>query len=257
MIDVAGADHGQAVAIISEWSTLEEYRRRHQETGDAYPWWSLQPGYPDELRYFDGPHCQQGGYANGGLMPWVGGELCRGAFEHGLESYGLELYQQYIGHLARSGDRVHVWYWPDGQAGFRTTNEVPYTGWGMAQWLHALIAGLAGLTDQSGQMQQMQVSPRWAVTEERDIRAIVRYAANDAYFAYRLRLDRERKAIHLQYTGSGREAQFHILLPHGWRPQAVSVNGQAASFRESRIEQSEYVDFASAVGGLGNVWIQC
>jgi hypothetical protein len=27
-------------------SILGEYRRRQADTGDAYPWWSLQPGYP-------------------------------------------------------------------------------------------------------------------------------------------------------------------------------------------------------------------
>ena len=97
------ANHDQAVAII------KEYGKRREETGDAFPWWSLQPGYPDELGYYEGPYCQQGGYANGGLMPWVGGELCLAAFEHGMESYGVELYHQYVEHLQRTGNRVHVW----------------------------------------------------------------------------------------------------------------------------------------------------
>jgi len=56
-------------------SIIDEYHLRHKETGDAYPWWSLQPGYPDHLGYFSRAYCKQGGYANGGLMPWVGGEL--------------------------------------------------------------------------------------------------------------------------------------------------------------------------------------
>jgi len=34
------ADHTQAVSI------LREYRKRWKRTGDAWPWWSLQPGYP-------------------------------------------------------------------------------------------------------------------------------------------------------------------------------------------------------------------
>jgi len=245
------ADHAQAVAII------KEYQRRHMQTGDAYPWWSLQPGYPDELGYFSGPYCQQGGYANGGLMPWVGGELCRGAFVHGLEQYGLELYHQYIAHLERTGDRVHVWYWPDGQAGFRTTNEVPYTGWGMAQWLQALIEGLAGLRDESGQMQKTVVAPRWAVTSENEIRAAVRYAASDAYLAYRLRFDRAGKTVQLQYAGSGQAAQFHILLPEGWHPESVSANGEPVGFQCATIEDSEYVDFIRPIGRLGYLMIAC
>lgn len=153
------ADHEQAVSV------LDEYRRRHAATGDAYPWWSLQPGYPDSLGYYEGAYCKQGGYANGGLMPWVGGELCRACFDHGREDYGLELYRQYVDHLRRTGNSVHVWYWPDGRPGFRTTNEVPHTGWGMAEWLRALLEGIGGVRDKGALMRDMVVSPRWAAVE--------------------------------------------------------------------------------------------
>ncbi len=245
------SDHEQAVAII------QEYRRRHEETGDAFPWWSLQPGYPDELGYYDEPYCQQGGYANGGLMPWVGGELCRACFEHGLEEYGVELYQSYVEHLRRTGNRLHVWYWPDGQPGFRTTNEVPHTGWGMAEWLHALIGGLAGLKDVGGRMQEMEVAPRWAATSEREIRAAVRYAANNAYFAYRMCLAAAEKMVRIEYAGSGQTVRFRVLLPVGWHPGSVSLDGETLEFDTEEIEQSLYVKFLCPIEGFGEVEIEC
>jgi len=245
------ASHAQAVSIINE------YRRRHQQTGDAFPWWSLQPGYPDELGYYDGPYCRQGGYANGGLMPWVGGELCRACFEHGMEQYGLELYRQYIKHLRRTGNRVHVWYWPDGQPGFRTTNEVPYTGWGMAQWLEALIEGIAGLKDISGQMKKMEVAPRWAATLEKEVLATVRYAVNNCYFSYRMKVDAATKTLRLQYTGSGQTVLFRILLPEGWSPQSIRVKGEPSEFRQLKIEESLYVEFPCSIEKLGEVEIAC
>ena len=74
------ANHEQAVSIINE------YMRRLKETGDRFPWWSLQPGYPDELGYFknaDPGRRAQGNYANGGLFPWVGGEILPGSFFYG------------------------------------------------------------------------------------------------------------------------------------------------------------------------------
>jgi hypothetical protein len=245
------ADHPQAVSIINE------YRRRHQQTGDAFPWWSLQPGYPDELDYYDGPYCRQGGYANGGLMPWVGGELCRACFEHGMEEYGLELYRQYIEHLRRTGNQVHVWYWPDGEPGFRTTNEVPHTGWGMAQWLEVLIEGLAGLKDISGQMKRMEVSPRWTITSEKEVRATVRYAVNDCYFSYRLQIDETTKTLRLQYTGSGQFVFFRILLPQDWVPQSVRVKGAPSEFQQGKIEENLYVEFPCSVEGFGEAEIVC
>ncbi|NLS79097.1 MAG: hypothetical protein GXY76_17745 [Chloroflexi bacterium] len=245
------ADHEQAVSIISE------YRRRHAETGDAYPWWSLQPGYPDELDYYPGAHAKQGGYANGGLMPWVGGELCRGAFLHGLERYGVELLRQYNDLLARTGNRVHVWYWPNGEIGFRTTNEVPYTGWGMAGWLHALMDGLAGLRDAGTRLQQVSASPRWAATAERGAQACIRYASNDAYFAYEMRLDEVQGALCLRYAGSGERVDFHVLCPAGWEPREVWLNGAVVGFQRIVIGESMYADFEAEIAGEGLVKITC
>lgn len=245
------ANHVQAVSIINE------YRRRYKQTGDAYPWWSLQPGYPDELGYYDALYCRQGGYANGGLMPWVGGELCRGCFLHGMENYGLELYQQYIEHLRRTGNRVHVWYWLDGQPGFRTPNEVPNTGWGMAQWLDALLEGIAGLKDTSCQMKSMEVTPRWAATHEKQVRATLRYAVNDSYFSYRQEIDETTKTLRLQYTGSGQSVLFRVLIPQDWSVKSVRVKGQPSEFKQQWIEKSLYVEFPCTIEDFGDVEIIC
>jgi len=200
------ADEAQARAVI------DEYRRRHAATGDAYPWWSLQPGYPDRLGYFPSrPFCRQGGYANGGLMPWVGGELCRAALRFGREGYGVELLRQYADHLRRTGG-VHVWYWPTGEPGFRTTNEVPYAGWGLAEWVAALVEGLAGVEDADCLFRRVALSPRWAAAGVAEARVTVRYAASEGYFAYRFRHDAEGEILRIEYAGSGAAADCSVLL---------------------------------------------
>lgn len=237
-------------------SIVDEYQRRKQATGDAYPWWSLQPGYPDSLGYFKAAVCHQGGYANGGLMPWVGGELCCGAFGCGREAYAIELLRQYADHLRRTGG-AQVWYWPNGEPGFRTTNEVPYAGWGMAQWLNALIEGLAGLHDQDAQMQQMAVSPRWAATPIQEARAAARYAASDACFAYRIKIDPNAYTVTLVYTGSGKKADFHVLLPQAWTAKTVAIQAKAVPFQETTVDASRYVDFAAPVAGVSTAVITC
>lgn len=238
---------------------VDEYRRRQQETGDAYPWWSLQPGYPDRLNYFPSrPFCRQGGYANGGLMPWVGGELCRAAFFFWRESYGVELLRQYAGHLRRTGG-AQVWYWPNGEPGFRTTNEVNYPGWGMAEWVNALLEGLAGIRDTSGQMRCVQLAPRWAATPVKDVRVITRYAAADSYFAYRLQMDTTNRTISLASSGSGQALEFQLLLPAGWRPRKAGVawNGRPAEFVTMHADASAYVQFHSADTQTGTACVQC
>lgn len=245
------ADRAQAGRIV------DEYRRRHAATGDAQPWWSLQPGYPDHLGYFrTRPFLSQGGYANGGLMPWVGGELCRGAFQSEREAYGIELLRRYADHLRRTGG-CHVWYWPDGTPGFRTTNEVNYAGWGMGEWVHALFEGLAGVRDVSGQMREVEVSPRWVLTESGDVRCTMRYAASSACFAYRMRIDRDAGQVGVVFSGTGERVRWRVHVPGAWRPAAVTCDGDAASWTAESVEDGSYVLVESAVAGVHVLEIDC
>lgn len=265
-----GFDEAEQLAMGNVWamtrgladgpmsdSIIREYRRRQDSTGDAYPWWSLQPGYPDSLGCFHEPFLHQGGYANGGLMPFVGGELARACFRNGREPYGLELLRQYVGHLDRTGDRVHVWYWSDGTPGFRTTNEVPQAGWGMAQWLEALLEGIAGIRDLRTRLTDVEVSPRWAVTDRCDCSATVRYAANDAYFSYRLTLDRPRRLCRLAFAGSGRAARVRLLLPAGWMPRSLAVDGAPVPLAVERLGESAYVMFDVETAGARTAEVPC
>lgn len=244
------ATHEQSQKII------DEYRRRHKATGDAYPWWSLQPGYPDELGYFGKDYCKQGGYANGGLMPWVGGELCHAAFLHGRERYGIELLHQYADHLRRTGG-AYVWYWLNGEPGFRTTNEVSYGGWYMAPWIDALMDGLAGVNDADYLMQKISVSPRWAATNVEKVCVTNCYAASGACFSYLMQIDKANSTLALSYTGSGNTADFSVLLPEGWTPKSLTIEGQPIDFHLTQIDTSCYVVFQSSVTGVNKAVLTC
>lgn len=228
------ADYRQSLSVI------DEYRRRHKQTGDKHPWWSLQPGYPDHLGYWKDAYRKQGAYANGGLMPWVGGELSRAALQSGREAYGVELIRQYAAHLRETGG-AQVWYWPDGTPGFRTTNEVRYAGWGMAQWVDALVEGLAGIRDVSGQMRSVEISPRWAVSGVTQARATARYAASDGYFSYVWHA--EPRSITLEYSGNASRTVFRVLLPAGFTPRAVMRNGTDIQFSREDMGDGVYIKF--------------
>jgi hypothetical protein len=230
------SDRAQAMSVV------DEYRRRQKETGDAFPWWSLQPGYPDHLGYWKEAFRLQGGYANGGLMPWVGGELCRAALQNGRETYGVELLRQYSAHLRRTGG-AQVWYFPDGTPGFRTTNEVNYAGWGMAQWVQSLVEGLGGIRDQSAVLQDVEVSPRWAATPLHHARVTYRYAASAGYFTYDW--TRTETALQLQYSGSGQAAEFRLLLPEKSAPKTLTLDGKPADFTLEEVGPSHYLRFSA------------
>jgi hypothetical protein len=268
-IDHADFDEHEQLAMGNTWAVtrglaspaqaravVDEYRRRQAATGDAYPWWSLQPGYPDRLGYFKEEHRRQGGYANGGLMPWVGGELCLGAFLYGREAYAMQLLRQYADHLRRTGG-AQVWYWPDGTPGFRTTNEVRYAGWGMAQWCAALFEGLAGVRDAASALRRVQVSPRWAAAGVQRARVCSAYAATGANLSYIYEADPAAQQIRLEFTGTGEQADFHLLLPAGWQPAGLRLNGLEQPFTPSAEDQSRYLDFSAPIAGVSSVIVQC
>jgi hypothetical protein len=168
----------------------------------------------------------------------------------------VELLRQYCDHLRRTGG-AQVWYWPNGEPGFRTTNEVPYATWGMAEWLNALIEGLAGIQDMGALFSHVQMSPRWAATPVSDVRVTSRYAASKGYFTYRMQMDTSARRIGLTFCGSGQAAEFRVLLPDGWKAASVTINGQSGEFSALSMDASRYVSFRTSIQGVGSAVITC
>ena len=70
-------DHGKCVSIINE------YLERRKTTAAFAEWFSIDPPFPENAFGFE--KLVPGAYVNGGIMPLVGGELARAAFDHGFE----------------------------------------------------------------------------------------------------------------------------------------------------------------------------
>jgi hypothetical protein len=185
-------------------------------------------------------------------MPWVGGELTRAALQNGRETYGVELIRQYAAHLRETGG-AQVWYWPDGKPGFRTINEVRYAGWGMAQWVDALVEGLAGIRDTSSIMRRVEVSPRWAAAGITEAHATARYAASNGYFSYSW--NAEPRSISIEYSGSSDQVTFRVLLPPGFSPRAVMRNGTDLKFDREDVGNSVYIRFQPEAAQRGVIRI--
>lgn len=230
------ADHSQSVSII------REYLRRQKETGDRFPWWSLQPGYPDHLKYFpdqDSWRKTQGNYANGGLFPWVGGELCRGAFQHGMESTGITLLTDFHSVLKRYNGALFTWYDLQGNAAINAPhNQTNFDHWGLYPWTVALIEELAGIKSDGKCFERVICSPRWPVTECRQVSACAHFPASDTYFAYSYEL--AGNSLNIDFTGTGSSVAFRILLPHGKKCERIMLDDQQIDFAVETIEQSAY-----------------
>ncbi len=240
------ATHAMATAII------KEYRNRGKATGAFAEWFSIDPPFPDGI--YGDEKIVAGAYCNGGIMPLVGGELARAAFEHGCESYGVE--QLYKYHELTKANETYLWYFPDGRHATRETSTSPEAyptdGWGSSAMLYALIEGLAGVVDAGACFRRVKLSPRWLAAGRDDAEVVAAYGVSGASCSYQYRHDAARSMMTLEVTGIG-EVQLHLLLPKGARVAGVRVNRRAVAARAATVEQSSYADAGFALRGNARV----
>ncbi len=217
-------------------SLLRTYQARRVQNGGRIfaEWYSIDPPFP--LGF--GP---VGEYVNGGIMPLVGGELARGAFEYGFEAYGIDILRRYWQLLDRVGGS-YLWYHPDGSPGLGTNDTLPTDGWGSAAMLNGLTEGLAGIVDTGKLYRQITLAPRWAATDRNTAQVALRYGASRAYFAYNWQR-RPDKSLALTWGGAQTQTvRLHLLLPEGFTPRQVLLNGASLPFTLSKVENSFYLD---------------
>jgi len=236
-INRGAATHEMAVAII------KEYRRRRETTGAFAEWFSIDPPFPDGI--FGDEKLVGGAYVNGGIMPLVGGELARAAFEHGYEAYGVDILRQYLGMISESGE-TYLWYFPDGTPASVETSTSPEAsttdGWGSSAMLYALIEGLAGVEDEHSSFERVRLSPRWEAAGVTRAEVDLAYACSGSRISYMY--EKSDGKIRLEISGNAEEARCHVLLPGENIVTSVSHEGNALSFAEVMVEESRYVDFA-------------
>jgi hypothetical protein len=236
------ADHAQAVSILREYQRRREQRRAFAE------WFSIDPPFPDGV--FGDERLVAGAYCNGGIMPLVGGELARAAFDHGFEAYGVDILCRYYALVSEKGES-YLWYFPDGTpSGVETSTSpeaTPTDGWGSSAMLWALTEGLAGVVDRGCGFDRAGVSPRWPAAEVEEAEVKIGYACSGRgiWYQYRERADRL-----LLCTGAdGSDIHFHVLLPRGAEARAVRCGRQEVPFRTVAVEESTYVDFDGRIDG--------
>ena len=236
------ATHEQAVSI------LREYQRRGAEGRAFAEWISIDPPFPDGV--FGDERLVAGAYCNGGIMPLVGGELARAAFDHGFEAYGVDILRRYFELVARTGE-TYLWYFPDGRPSTVETSTSPEAsptdGWGSSAMAWALTEGLAGVVDLGCGFDRASVAPRWLAAGMDEAEVSVGYECSGRGVEYQLRVRPDR--ILLQVVAPGSDVLFHVLLPQGADARATTRDGHDIQFRTVSVEQSRYADFEARVDG--------
>lgn len=229
------ATHPMAVSIV------REYQKRGERSRAFAEWFSIDPPMPDGI--LGDKKLIGGAYCNGGIMPLVGGELARAAFEHGFEEYGVKQLLKYE-ELTRNGES-YLWYFPDGKPATIDTSTSPDASstdaWGTSAMLYALMEGLAGVVDEHKLFQAVRLSPRWIAAGRDEANVCAVYGASGASFGYSYTHDEVKKRIELEMAGKSR-VRLHLLLPKGSKPTCVKVSGRKTKHSLVHVEQSQYVD---------------
>jgi hypothetical protein len=246
-------NRGMATHVMAA-SIIQEYQRRAGETESFAEWFSIDPPFP--AGSWGDEKIVKGMYCNGGIMPLVGGELSRAAFEHGYETYAVDQLLKYE-KLTR-GDESYLWYFPDGRHATIETSTSPDSsptdGWGSSAMLYALMEGLAGIVDEHKLYQSVRISPRWVAAGCREARACAVYGASGANIGYVFEQDVEKKTLALEIVGTA-GVSLHLLLPSGTRAKKLTVDGKPVAHKNSKVEQSPYVDASFAVKKHANVLV--
>jgi len=233
--------HDMAVKII------EEYQKRKKQTGAFAEWFSIEPPFPNGL--FGDPKLVGGAYCNGGIMPLVGGELARAAFEHGFEKYGLETLMKYAGMIYEKGE-THLWYFPDGPPASLDTSTSPDAqptdGWGSSAMLYAFMEGLVGIIDESYLLKKVKLSPRWVIADVENAKVQSGYGASHAGLKYEYEWIRSADQINIKLEGEA-EIHLHLLLPQGKQAKNLKLSDKNLPFQNVKVENSCYVDASFSI----------
>jgi len=243
------ASHEQAVSII------KEYLKRKENSPAFAEWFSIDPPFPDGV--FGDEKLVGGAYINGGIMPLVGGELAKAAFEHGYEAYGVDILNRYYKMIADTG-KTYLWYFPDGTPSSVETSTSPEASpsdaWGSSAMLYAFLEGLAGVEDRLCLYQNVQISPRWVAAEVDETEVQVAYKCSGEKIAYSFQHVGDQICLDVQSSQS--EILFHVLLPRDFKAESVKVGGKDTEYQNRLVEKSPYVDFSAEVFGDVSVKIQ-
>ena len=164
----------------------------------------------------------------------MGGELARAAFDHGLETYGVNILKQYFQMTSDKGE-TYLWYFPDGRHASVETSTSPEAsstdGWGSSAMLWALIEGLAGIVDLGRGFDAIRLAPRWIAADVDAAEVSVGYASSGCGLRYQFQCASD--SLNLQVATGKADLHCHVLLPPGAEPLSVIQDGEAIEFQSA------------------------
>lgn len=212
---------------------VAEYKKRREKTKGFSEWFTIDPAYEPS---FHGN--LPGQYVNGALSPFTAGELARGAFECGEESYGWDILSRVAKMVKRDDGKLYFLYEP-------ATGEPQGRGpsaWGAAAILAAVDEGLAGVQDVDTQYRKIRFAPRWAVTPFAEGRYLTGYEAS--HKTVDVRWVFAENGFRYNLRSPANVIEVHLLVPEGKTIAKLLVDGVKMPFSLVNVGASRYMDLS-------------
>jgi hypothetical protein len=222
-------------------SIIETYRQIGEKTKheSLAPWYGIYP--------FIHPHFGNyavGEYMNGAILPLVGGELCKAAFQNGYERFAVEQLEILERIIQINNGRIPGCVSADGIA----QKEAIPAEWGQAAFVSAMVEGLAGVVDKSIQFKEVEISPRWyfAGIEKTSVNIGYRNDGNQVGYTYLFNPKNNRAEI--VTTGKFESFTLRFPMPEKAKTASASINGKRVNVAIEQVNQSRY----AVLKGLGS-----
>ncbi|MEO6723302.1 MAG: hypothetical protein ABIN67_23245, partial [Ferruginibacter sp.] len=216
-----------AESIISAYQTLKESNKANSFA----EWYGVYPTVkPDFAGY------KPGSYMNGGVNTIVAGELAKAAFQHGYESYGVDILQRIMKLVKEHNGDLPVAYTPAG----KVDEGIP-DNWGQAAVYSALIEGLAGVVDKGTQFNSVEISPRWMATGKDKAQVTIAYGPTGKSISYTYSHDSKQRQVKLHVDDNPGKCTARILLPANVKDGKAFMDNKKIAFSVEKLNNSFYL----------------
>lgn len=195
------------------------------------PWFGI---YPPIKPHFG--NYALGEYMNGAVLPLVGGELCKAAFQNGFEGYAVQQLKVMDQILSKNNRNLPGCVNTDGTA----QKEAIPDQWGQAAFVSALVEGLAGVVDKSILFEEVEISPRWYFAGIEKTSVNVGYGGDGNQVGYTYDFDKKSNQVEIRTTGKFDRFTLRVPLPEKMKGATASVNGKNVPVSWDQVNQSRY-----------------
>jgi len=236
---------------------IMEYIKRRKKTNAFAEWFSIDPPFQEGI--FKDSKLKKGAYINGGIMPLVGGELARAAFDNGYEDYGVDILSKYLDMIITTKES-YLWYFPDGKPGKEedstSPDALPTDGWGSSAMLAAFAEGLCGIKSVSKLFYDVRLSPRFTAASINQAECQIFYPASNNWFKYSYLNNAVNNKIVMKIESEKSGVDLNVLIPRAKECTALFINGKSYKYRNYKSNRYNYLNAKFEVKGKSEIEIK-